>query len=427
MRTKGIPATDPSYLAITKVIKAQQQLLITLQNMTPEQREQAKAQQSAYRHLTRNVPAPEDALKTIKKDPSTPSAKPATPTKHVSTAPVSISNNGVTLGLIPMDAAFIIQERENRIQNRMKQRLEELRVLYPMLPDEMRIDALIEIKQLELFEMQKRVRTNILEEFQRNANSLQSASDRALYKRPRTFFAPEVVPTERTERQKREEQQMNKARRRNDLVSAVTSHARAFKDFHANNNLLIKKVNKQVIKYVQHKEKKEQLQRERDEKERLQALKANDEEAYIKLLEKAKNDRLRIILDQTDKYLKEIGAAVEREQETIDGVAGPVDAEMDEDAMLPSSKSRGNKTYYMNIHKIQEEITEQPAILVGGKLKEYQMAGLSWLVSLYNNRMNGILADEMGLGKTIQTISLLCYLFESKGTKGPFMVVAPLA
>ena len=30
------------------------------------------------------------------------------------------------------------------------------------------------------------------------------------------------------------------------------------------------------------------------------------------------------------------------------------------------------------------------------------MVGLQWLVSLYNNRLNGILADEMGLGKTLQ-------------------------
>ena len=34
-----------------------------------------------------------------------------------------------------------------------------------------------------------------------------------------------------------------------------------------------------------------------------------------------------------------------------------------------------------------------------------QMIGLKWLVSLYNNRLNGILADEMGLGKTIQVFS----------------------
>ena len=59
------------------------------------------------------------------------------------------------------------------------------------------------------------------------------------------------------------------------------------------------------------------------------------------------------------------------------------------------------KTYYTIAHTIQEEVTEQPEILVGGTLKPYQLRGLQWLISLYNNNLNGVLADEMGLGKTI--------------------------
>ena len=51
---------------------------------------------------------------------------------------------------------------------------------------------------------------------------------------------------------------------------------------------------------------------------------------------------------------------------------------------------------------------------------------MNWLVSLYNNKLNGILADEMGLGKTIQTISLICYLIETKKIFGPFMIIVPL-
>ena len=54
------------------------------------------------------------------------------------------------------------------------------------------------------------------------------------------------------------------------------------------------------------------------------------------------------------------------------------------------------------------------------------MFGLNWMVSLYNNNLNGILADEMGLGKTIQTISLFSYLIGNKGNEGPFLVVVPL-
>ena len=56
-----------------------------------------------------------------------------------------------------------------------------------------------------------------------------------------------------------------------------------------------------------------------------------------------------------------------------------------------------------------------------------QIKGLEWLVSLYNNNLNGILADEMGLGKTIQTIALVAYLMERKGNNGPFLIIVPLS
>ena len=54
---------------------------------------------------------------------------------------------------------------------------------------------------------------------------------------------------------------------------------------------------------------------------------------------------------------------------------------------------------------MEEQVTEAPKLLFcppGTALRDYQMVGLQWLVSLYNNRLNGILADEMGLGKTLQ-------------------------
>ncbi|EFX69988.1 hypothetical protein DAPPUDRAFT_202549 [Daphnia pulex] len=59
-------------------------------------------------------------------------------------------------------------------------------------------------------------------------------------------------------------------------------------------------------------------------------------------------------------------------------------------------------------------------------MRGYQMEGFQWLVSLYENGMNGILADEMGLGKTVQCISLVAHLM-GKGVTGPFLVCAPLS
>lgn len=32
---------------------------------------------------------------------------------------------------------------------------------------------------------------------------------------------------------------------------------------------------------------------------------------------------------------------------------------------------------------------------IQGKMRDYQLAGLNWLIRLYENGINGILADEM--------------------------------
>ncbi|KAF4552086.1 SNF2 family N-terminal domain-containing protein 13 [Elsinoe fawcettii] len=69
---------------------------------------------------------------------------------------------------------------------------------------------------------------------------------------------------------------------------------------------------------------------------------------------------------------------------------------------------------------------KQPDLVTGGLMRTYQLEGLDWLISLYENGLNGILADEMGLGKTIQTISFIAFLRE-KGVNGPFLIAAPLS
>lgn len=92
-----------------------------------------------------------------------------------------------------------------------------------------------------------------------------------------------------------------------------------------------------------------------------------------------------------------------------------------------SQRKGSMNTYYSIAHTFREAVSQQPDLLVNGTLKEYQVKGLEWLVSLYNNNLNGILADEMGLGKTIQTIALITYLMETKGNNGPFLIIVPLS
>ncbi|TPP59421.1 Transcription activator BRG1 [Fasciola gigantica] len=104
-----------------------------------------------------------------------------------------------------------------------------------------------------------------------------------------------------------------------------------------------------------------------------------------------------------------------------------VGTEDDEYNKRGESSANAPQSYYTLAHAVREEVKEQPTILVHGKLKEYQLRGLEWLVSLYNNNLNGILADEMGLGKTIQTIALITHLMEKKRVNGPFLIIVPLS
>lgn len=69
--------------------------------------------------------------------------------------------------------------------------------------------------------------------------------------------------------------------------------------------------------------------------------------------------------------------------------------------------------------------TESPKFICGGEMRDYQIAGLNWLISLHENGISGILADEMGLGKTLQTISFLGYLRYIAGIPGPHLITVP--
>lgn len=54
-------------------------------------------------------------------------------------------------------------------------------------------------------------------------------------------------------------------------------------------------------------------------------------------------------------------------------------------------------------------LKEVESFLTGCTLRDYQRAGLQWLISVYRSGASCILADEMGLGKTIQAIGLISF------------------
>ena len=80
---------------------------------------------------------------------------------------------------------------------------------------------------------------------------------------------------------------------------------------------------------------------------------------------------------------------------------------------------------------IPYKVLDQQPQGLQGRLKPYQLRGLSFLVHMYTNAASAILGDEMGLGKTMQTLALLQYIKEqpqrNRSQQRPSLVVCPLS
>ncbi|KAI0406042.1 PHD/FYVE-zinc-finger like domain-containing protein [Xylaria palmicola] len=93
---------------------------------------------------------------------------------------------------------------------------------------------------------------------------------------------------------------------------------------------------------------------------------------------------------------------------------------------VPDYKMRERIAIYRSLDFGKEcELKSQPAQLKKGKLMEYQMEGVNFLLYNFHQQQNVILADEMGLGKTIQIVAFISALTHSKPCCWPFLVVVP--
>ena len=172
------------------------------------------------------------------------------------------------------------------------------------------------------------------------------------------------------------------------------------------------------------------LEKHREEEKNKLALKIKREnENFMKDIEQGRQERLKFLIKQTEIFAHFlIGGKAEDNSKN----------KKSEKGSKRKSISHVNKTN-TDIELIDDEdnddmyeqektitrLYSQPSILVGGKLTNYQLDGLNWIISLYERGLNGILADEMGLGKTIQSIAFLAYLKQFQKKNGYFLVVVP--
>ncbi|XP_051525599.1 probable global transcription activator SNF2L2 isoform X2 [Myxocyprinus asiaticus] len=141
-----------------------------------------------------------------------------------------------------------------------------------------------------------------------------------------------------------------------------------------------------------------------------------EEEDEDEVVSRAESEEKKVIDPNSDEVSETAAKHI------IESAKQDVDDEYSVQAGQTSSQS-----YYGVAHAVIEKVDKQSTLLINGTLKQYQIQGLEWMVSLYNNNLNGILADEMGLGKTIQTIALITYLMEHKRLNGPYLIIVPLS
>ncbi|KAG9120325.1 putative DNA helicase ino80, partial [Ceratobasidium sp. 392] len=138
------------------------------------------------------------------------------------------------------------------------------------------------------------------------------------------------------------------------------------------------------------------------------------------------------IFDEERKRENELATRRRDEQRMADGDPDEEDAEGEDEEEDGEGEGAGkglvdldsDELNFQNPTSLTDMTVSQPKMLMA-QLKEYQLKGLNWLATLYEQGINGILADEMGLGKTVQSISLLAYLAEAHNIWGPFLVIAP--
>ncbi|TKW33464.1 hypothetical protein SEVIR_2G237601v4 [Setaria viridis] len=310
----------------------------------------------------------------------------------------------------------------------------------------------IEEKKLKLLEHQARLRDEVEHEQQ----EIMAMPDRIYRKFVRQCERQRVELV-------RQVQQMQKASREKQLKSIFQWRKKLLEAHWAIRDARITR-NRGVAKYHERMLREFSKRKDDDRTKRMEALKNNDVERYRQILLEQQTsvpgdaaqryNVLSSFLTQTEEYLYKLGGKItaaksqQQVEEAASAAAAAARAQgLSEEEVKAAAQCAGQEVmirntfsemnaprdnasvnkYYTLAHAVSERVTKQPSLLRAGTLRDYQLVGLQWMLSLYNNKLNGILADEMGLGKTVQVMALIAYLMEFKGNYGPHLIIVPNA
>jgi ATP-dependent helicase STH1/SNF2 len=138
-------------------------------------------------------------------------------------------------------------------------------------------------------------------------------------------------------------------------------HREEFMEWHRKKLKDRKKLANQVKSNLETRKKEKEELEEKRKIARLKELKAQNMEIYLELVEEEKKTKIRELLGQTNKFLKELGAKVLVQKEANQEAQEEVTEKEEEN--LKDIFQSSNTVYYNLTHTIKEEIKEQPNIL----------------------------------------------------------------
>ncbi|KZP18576.1 hypothetical protein FIBSPDRAFT_1046087, partial [Athelia psychrophila] len=298
-----------------------------------------------------------------------------------------------------IDAHQILNERDRFIESRVQQRIRELEVMpstigdggFQSLPDEDghdvlfppppkqesdmqllvlpiarahgKLGAMIELKGLKLLDKQRAMRALVSE---RLTHGSLLPLNRADFRRVRKPTIRDARMTEQLERKQRADRERKAKHKHVEQLGVVTDHGKEVLAANRGARDRVLKLGRAVLQFHAHTEKEEQKRIERLAKERLRALKNDDEEAYMALFDTAKDTRIMHLLKQTDSYLDSLAQAVVAQQNESGGPDEVVYFESEEGpaneatfgATVAADDIVEDKTkvdYYAVAHKISEK------------------------------------------------------------------------
>lgn len=189
--------------------------------------------------------------------------------------------------------------------------MEILSSLPTTMPEDLRLQAQIELRALRVLNFQRQLRGEIVAATRRDT-TLETAVNIKAYKRTKRQGLREARATEKLEKQQKLEAERKRRQKHQEFLQSVLQHAKDFKEHHRNNVAKLGRLNKAVMNYHANAEREEKKEQERKEKERMRRLMAEDEEGYRKLIDQKKDKRLAFLLTQTDEYISNLTEMVKQ-------------------------------------------------------------------------------------------------------------------